>query len=386
MATSLSASTTAGTPVAVTLAATDADGNSLTLRIVSQPANGTVEPVRQDGHVLPIAGFSGSDTFTYAAWDGSIDSNLATVAIQVTPGGCTLTATASAPSTAAVGTAVSFTASASASGCIGPVTFDWNFGDGTAHSTQQNTSHAYASAGTFTWTMTASADGVSSARSGSIAVSAPAAPAPTITRVRAFNNPFSIEITGTGFQPGVAVYIGTDTNPWQPTQRPQQHAAGAHGQRPRHEVPAADRRAHQGRQPGWEICLNDIQPAPLAGAPPHFLETGLSPRQRRRPRRPADGWQGRQRPSQQRDRCLLVHGRAASRPSPQNAGLLGRGKVRLDVAVSPQVTAVKEAAPQGGIGRERFTSHSTGAARSSGTLISSNSSRFSPASVSSAIS
>jgi uncharacterized protein (TIGR03437 family) len=35
-------------------------------------------------------------------------------------------------------------------------TYDWNFGDGTAHSSQQNPTHAYTSAGTYTWTLTTS--------------------------------------------------------------------------------------------------------------------------------------------------------------------------------------------------------------------------------------
>jgi hypothetical protein len=67
--------------------------------------------------------------------------------------------------------------------------------------------------------MTASADGETDVRTGTIVISAPAAPAPTITQVRAIGDPFAIEITGTGFQPGVKVYIGSDTLPWAATQR-----------------------------------------------------------------------------------------------------------------------------------------------------------------------
>ncbi len=63
-------------PVEIPLSASDADGNSLSLRIVSQPANGTVGLVGTVATFYPFDGFSGSDSFTYAAWDGSTNSNL----------------------------------------------------------------------------------------------------------------------------------------------------------------------------------------------------------------------------------------------------------------------------------------------------------------------
>jgi PKD repeat protein len=222
VASNLSTSTTAPLAAAVTLAATDADGNALTYRIVSQPANGTVSQSGTSARYFPFAGFVGTDTFTYAAWDGSIDSNLATVTIVVNGPTCSVTATASAPATATAGSAVAFTASTTATDCPGTVSYDWNFGDGTAHASTQNPSHTYTSAGTFTWTMTASAGGVTAVRNGSIVVSdaPPSTSAPTITRVRALRDPFSIEITGTGFQAGVKVYIGPDlTTAWPETTR-----------------------------------------------------------------------------------------------------------------------------------------------------------------------
>jgi hypothetical protein len=219
LATNLSAATVSATPVTISLVATDPDGNALTLRIVSQPANGTVSLIGTTATYFPYAGFSGSDTFTYAAWDGSIDSNLATVTAVVTAAPCTLASTVSAPATAAAGTAVPFAATATPSGCTGSVAWDWNFGDGSAHATSQNTSHTYASAGTFTWTMTASVQGVTSVQTRNIGVSAAVAPAPVISRVRALSDPFAIEITGANFQIGVKVYIATDTTPWPNTTR-----------------------------------------------------------------------------------------------------------------------------------------------------------------------
>ncbi len=67
-----------------TLAATDADGDSLTFSKVSDPANGTVT-VNEDGSFTytPAAAFTGTDSFTFKANDGTLDSNTATVSITV---------------------------------------------------------------------------------------------------------------------------------------------------------------------------------------------------------------------------------------------------------------------------------------------------------------
>lgn len=83
---SAAASTGAGNPVQVGLNAFDADGNALELRIVSQPAHGTAGLSGRTATYLPEAGFSGADTFTFAAWDGSIDSNLGVVTVNVNGG------------------------------------------------------------------------------------------------------------------------------------------------------------------------------------------------------------------------------------------------------------------------------------------------------------
>ncbi len=72
-----------GRPYRSPLQATDPDGNALTLRIVSQPANGTVGLVGTVATYYPMTGTSGADTFTYAASDGSTESNLGTVTVSV---------------------------------------------------------------------------------------------------------------------------------------------------------------------------------------------------------------------------------------------------------------------------------------------------------------
>jgi hypothetical protein len=79
------ATTTAepGLEVVVPLTATDADANSLTLRVVSQPAHGAAWIVAGALHYRSEPGFSGTDAFTFAARDGQTDSNLGTVTVEV---------------------------------------------------------------------------------------------------------------------------------------------------------------------------------------------------------------------------------------------------------------------------------------------------------------
>jgi PKD repeat protein len=172
--TNLAASTGAGVPVAIQLQASDADGDPLTLRIVSQPANGTVGLSGTQATYFPFSGFSGTDTFTYAAWDGSSDSNLGQVAVTVGTATCTLTCSASGPATATTGTAVGFTASATPSNCAGSPAYSWDFGDGSAPSAFQNPTHTFTAAGTYHWTMTSTAGTATCSQSGDITVTSPA--------------------------------------------------------------------------------------------------------------------------------------------------------------------------------------------------------------------
>jgi hypothetical protein len=71
-------------PVAFTIAVSDPNSNPLTSRIVSQAAHGTVALAGTTGTYFPEPGFVGTDNFTFAAWDGSRDSNLATGRVAVT--------------------------------------------------------------------------------------------------------------------------------------------------------------------------------------------------------------------------------------------------------------------------------------------------------------
>ena len=71
------------TPVAITLTATDADGNPLTYSIVASPINGTLTGAPPSVTYTPALNYFGSDSFTFKANDGLTDSNVATVSIAI---------------------------------------------------------------------------------------------------------------------------------------------------------------------------------------------------------------------------------------------------------------------------------------------------------------
>ena len=77
------ATTAPNTPVTIQLHASNADADTLTLRLVTQPSNGTVGLDGTQATYFPAAAFTGTDSFTFAAWDGSTDSNLASVVVTV---------------------------------------------------------------------------------------------------------------------------------------------------------------------------------------------------------------------------------------------------------------------------------------------------------------
>ena len=74
------------TPFIGTVIATDLDGDSLTYTAVTPPAHGTIV-LNPDGTYTytPAANYSGTDSFTFKANDGTLNSNTATVSITVTP-------------------------------------------------------------------------------------------------------------------------------------------------------------------------------------------------------------------------------------------------------------------------------------------------------------
>jgi large repetitive protein len=80
------ATTEAGVPVVIAVLANDfdEDGDELSVVDLTQPENGSVT-LNADGSVTytPDEGFTGIDSFTYRVSDGTAESNLATVTVQV---------------------------------------------------------------------------------------------------------------------------------------------------------------------------------------------------------------------------------------------------------------------------------------------------------------
>lgn len=73
------------TPTPITLTGTDVDGDELTFTIVGNPQNGVVTITGGIATYTPNPNYVGIDSFTYTANDGTVDSNVATVSITVTP-------------------------------------------------------------------------------------------------------------------------------------------------------------------------------------------------------------------------------------------------------------------------------------------------------------
>ena len=79
----VSLTTDEDTPGDVAPSCTDVDGDTLTYSIVSGASHGTASVVSGQLHYSPAANYNGSDSFTYKANDGLLDSNTATVNVTV---------------------------------------------------------------------------------------------------------------------------------------------------------------------------------------------------------------------------------------------------------------------------------------------------------------
>ncbi len=133
-----SAQTTAGQSVAMTIPVT---GTNAVLRIISQPANGTVGLANNIATYFPGDGFTGTEVFTFAAYDGAKNSNLGTGTITVSPGAPVITLNP-VSQTVLAGNPISFTVSATGSA---PLSCQW-YKNGVALSGVTNTSLTISSA------------------------------------------------------------------------------------------------------------------------------------------------------------------------------------------------------------------------------------------------
>lgn len=110
-------------------------------------------------------------------------------------GSCTVSCSATVPSSASTGATVSFQSTGTACACSSPPAYYWTFGDG-ADSTAQNPSHAYASAGTYNWQLTVTSDATTCTKSGSIVIGAITPAAGTYSGTTSAGQSFSITVNG----------------------------------------------------------------------------------------------------------------------------------------------------------------------------------------------
>src|SRR5207249_19421 len=83
VATAQSVTTNQDTAKAISLTASDVDGDTLTYVVVTAPTHGTLSGTAPNLTYTPAAGYFGSDSFTFKANDGTVDSAAATVSLTV---------------------------------------------------------------------------------------------------------------------------------------------------------------------------------------------------------------------------------------------------------------------------------------------------------------
>jgi PKD repeat protein len=160
--------TTNDKAVALALPAT---GTGLTLSIISQSTNGTVGLSNGLATYFPSPGFVGTDQFTFAAYDGSKNSNLGTGTVTVAQGPFSLTAAAYPPPSYPANWPVACVVVPTPINTTATAAFDWDFGDGAPHSTNQYAAHAYTIPGTYNWAVISSVAGVTATNTGAITIS-----------------------------------------------------------------------------------------------------------------------------------------------------------------------------------------------------------------------
>lgn len=130
-------------------------GAGAVARVITQPEHGSVGVTNNVATYFPEAGFVGTDTFTFAAWNGAKNSLLATGTVVVAQGPFSIAAKALVPASYPAEWAVPFSAVATPVNVNAKPSFEWNFGDGSAVSTSQFPTHAFAAAGNYSWSLTA---------------------------------------------------------------------------------------------------------------------------------------------------------------------------------------------------------------------------------------
>lgn len=177
-----------------------------------EPASGTVPA---GGHVdLSVSASAAAlGNGLHLAWlilGGDTPYPALTLPVNFTVGYGPISATASASTVSgAAPLTVNFTATASG-GDGGPYTYDWDFGDGSAHASDQTPSHTYAAAGTYPVVLTVRDGHGGSAADAHLSIAVTAVP-PAVTSVTQKRGPFRLILLGSNFHNPCTVKVNGET-------------------------------------------------------------------------------------------------------------------------------------------------------------------------------
>ncbi len=162
--------TTTDLPLGIQLQGSDPGGLPLEFRVVSPPSHGRVSLAGSNATYHPSPDFLGTDTFTFSAWNGVMDSNPGQVQVRISAGTGKLDVKAVVPQAALPGTSVPFRCFTSLLPGGDAVAYDWDFGDGSGHSTNAHDCHLFTNAGDYPWTLKVEMAGISNTLSGVLTV------------------------------------------------------------------------------------------------------------------------------------------------------------------------------------------------------------------------
>ena len=180
----VSGSTDNATPLNLPVTVTP---KTATLRIISQPANGSLGVSNNVLTYFPEPGYVGPDTFTYAAWDGSKNSLLTTGMVSVLQGLYSLELATHVPANAPAAWPVAFAAVPTVINNSSAVAFAWSFDDAPASDTNQFSQYIFTQPGSHSWQVVAMLGDLRATNSGSILISDPVALAISATQNSTFS-------------------------------------------------------------------------------------------------------------------------------------------------------------------------------------------------------
>jgi hypothetical protein len=149
----LDTNTVSGGVVSMVLPALDANGNPLTLRIVTQPSHGSVGISNRVATYFSEPGYVGSDTFTFAAFDTWAESNLGKVTVSVAQGPFSISAKALVPPSYPANWPAPFSLVATPVNVNAAPSIEWDFGDASPLSNQPYPTHSYRLPGSYNWSV-----------------------------------------------------------------------------------------------------------------------------------------------------------------------------------------------------------------------------------------